>query len=271
MLKRRAGTPKSSTVVRPNWVATRVSRRRLHPSRAYGDDLALIHDIGFTDFTEHAATFLIALFRKVGKRTGRVVDLGCGSGTLAKRLVEAGYDVLGIDISPAMVRLARKRVKKARFVCGSYRNVGLPECDAVTAIGEIFNYKFDRRAGVPALRKVFRCAHAALRPGGLFLFDIATPGRSGPGGLRFAEGPTWATIVRVNEDSRRRTLRREIISFLKRGSGYRRSEETHELTLYRPADVARELRAAGFSVRTRESYGPARLPFGWMVFEACRR
>lgn len=245
-----------------------MSGRKRQASRAYGDDLALIHDIGFTDFTRHATDVLIALFRKSGKRNGRVVDLGCGSGTLADRLVDAGYDVLGIDISPAMIRLARKQVRNARFICGSYRTAVLPACDAVTAIGEIFNYKFDGRAGLPELRKVFRRVHAALRPGGLFVFDVATPGRGGPFGLRFAEGPTWATIVRVNEDSRRRLLRRQIISFLKRGSRYRRSDETHVLELYRPADVARALRAAGFSVRMRTSYGPARLPFGWAVFEA---
>jgi SAM-dependent methyltransferase len=245
-----------------------MSRRTPQKTRAYGADLALIHDIGFTEFTQHAASYLLALLRKAGKRAGRIVDLGCGPGTLAKRLVDSGFDVLGIDISPAMVRLARKQVKRARFVCGSYRNAVLPECDTVTAIGEIFNYKFDRRAGLTALRRIFRRVHAALRPGGLFLFDVSTPGRGGPGGLRFAEGPTWATIVRVKEDSRRRVLRREIVSFLKRGSSYRRSEETHDLTLYRRAEVARELRAAGFSVRMRESYGPARLPFGWVIFEA---
>src|SRR5688572_199929 len=105
-------------------------------ARAYGADLARIHDIGFTDFTREAAKALIARFRKSGNPIGRVVDLGCGSGALAERLVNEGYDVLGIDISPAMIRLARKQVKKARFVCGSYRNAELPECDAVTAIGE---------------------------------------------------------------------------------------------------------------------------------------
>src|SRR5262245_18575364 len=144
-------------------------QRKQSSARAYREDLAIIHDIGFTKFTRQAATVLIQPFRKSGKRTGLVVDLGCRSGTLAGRLVNAGYDVLGIDISPAMIRLARRQVRNARFVCGSYRDVRLPECDAVTAIGEIFNYKFDRRAGLPELRKVFRRVQAALRPGGLFV------------------------------------------------------------------------------------------------------
>jgi len=54
---------------------------------------------------------------------------------LAERLTRAGYDVLGIDISESMLKLARKRAPKARFVRGSLFQVKLPECVAVTAVG----------------------------------------------------------------------------------------------------------------------------------------
>ena len=35
-----------------------------------------------------------------------MIDLGCGSGILSRLVSEAGYDVLGLDISEAMVKLA---------------------------------------------------------------------------------------------------------------------------------------------------------------------
>jgi len=48
----------------------------------------------------------------------RVVDLGCGTGTLARLLVDAGHAVDGLDASPEMLRRARAKVPEARFTLG---------------------------------------------------------------------------------------------------------------------------------------------------------
>ena len=77
----------------------------------YSDDLAYIHDSGYGDFARGAAPALLRALRTSGFQSGLVVDLGCGSGIWAQRLLDAGYKVLGLDISPAMVRLARKKAR----------------------------------------------------------------------------------------------------------------------------------------------------------------
>src|SRR6476620_9236965 len=102
----------------------------------YTDDLAFIHDAGFGDLARHAAGVLQNALRAHGFRTGLIVDLGCGSGILSKAMIDAGYDVLGIDISPAMIRIARKRVPRARFATASLLRFEFPACHAVAAIGE---------------------------------------------------------------------------------------------------------------------------------------
>jgi SAM-dependent methyltransferase len=81
----------------------------------YEEDLAYIHHAGFTGFAEQAAVRILELLRERGIRSGLVVELGCGSGVTARALTEAGYDVLGIDSSPAMVRLARRTAPLASF------------------------------------------------------------------------------------------------------------------------------------------------------------
>jgi SAM-dependent methyltransferase len=48
----------------------------------------------------------------------RVVDLGCGTGTLTRLLVDEGYDVAGLDLSPEMIRRAREKVPESTFVVG---------------------------------------------------------------------------------------------------------------------------------------------------------
>ena len=79
-------------------------------AHGYSEDLAYVHDAGFTAFVRGSAPGILRLLRQRGIRDGFVVDVGCGTGVLAARLVEAGYRVLGIDLSPSMLRIARPRV-----------------------------------------------------------------------------------------------------------------------------------------------------------------
>ena len=51
--------------------------------------------------------------------------------------------MLGVDISEAMLKLARKRAPETRFKRGSLFRTRVPKCAAVTAIGECANYLFD--------------------------------------------------------------------------------------------------------------------------------
>ncbi len=232
----------------------------------YGRDLAYIHDVGFTEFSRRAAPWLSRMIEGVGRGRLRVVDLGCGTGMWAARLVAAGHDVVGIDFSAEMLRIARGRAKRARFVCGSMFRTRLPSCDVVTAISECVGYAADRMAGERQLARLFGRVYEALRPGGVFVFDIAVAGRVGDEVVGCRRGDDWMTVVRGRE--RRRILTREIIAFRRVGRRWRRSEETHRLRLYRPAWIARTLRTQGFRVRIVRGYGRLRFANGWLGFVA---
>ena len=237
---------------------------------SYGEDLAYIHDTGHGEFARRAAPAVLKLLRDARIDDGLVVELGCGSGILARALTRAGYDVLGVDQSAHMLRIARRRAPRARFRRASLFDVTLPPCAAVTAIGECFNYLFDKTNTLRALSRLFRRIRGALQPGGLLIFDVATPGRGGGAGTRQknVHGRDWAILLETEEDARRRTLRRRIVSFRKLGQLYRRCEEVHRLRLYRPDQITAELRRAGFDVRVLRGYGPARLPGGWIAIVA---
>ena len=57
----------------------------------------------------------------------RIADLGCGTGTLTRLLVDEGYVVDGIDISPEMISRARAKVPEADFRVGDAATPGLEE------------------------------------------------------------------------------------------------------------------------------------------------
>jgi SAM-dependent methyltransferase len=198
-----------------------------------------------------------------------VIDLGCGSGILSQEVAAAGYDVLGIDVSEAMIAMARERVPQGRFRVESLLQAELPPCVAVAAVGEAFNYLFDPGNTGRALAKLFRRIHGALEPGGLLLFDVAEPGRV-PGGFqrKHVEGENWAVLVTLEEDRGRRLLTRRITTFRQVGDLYRRDEEIHRQRLLPRSEVAKQLRRLGFRVRTLAGYGSQRFPRGQAGFVA---
>ncbi len=94
----------------------------------------------------------------------RVLDVGCGTGVpSAGMLAESGLEVVGIDVSTAMLALARRNVPAGRFVAMDALELDatLGEFDAVAAF---FSLLMLRRADIP---RVLRRVRAILRPGGV--------------------------------------------------------------------------------------------------------
>lgn len=236
----------------------------------YREDLAHIHDAGFRDYALESAPGILEVLAGGGIREGLVVDLGCGSGLWARELLDAGYRVLGVDISGAMIALARKSAPEAEFRVGSLFETDFPPCVAVTAVGEVLNYLFDPANERDVLSRAFRRVYEALAPGGAFVFDIAEPGQAPPGEKvkDFTEGEDWVVIVEKEEHAEPATLTRRIVTFRRVGEHYRRDDEVHRLRLYRASEVAGDLRDAGFRVETMRAYGSYPLPENHAAFVA---
>jgi SAM-dependent methyltransferase len=107
----------------------------------YGEDLAAIHAAGFTGPARAAAAELL---RRL-ERPSLVVELGCGDGTAARLLTDAGHEVVGIDSSPALIDRARRQAPRAVLRVGSFVDAELPGgVDAVLAVGEVLGYRLMR-------------------------------------------------------------------------------------------------------------------------------
>lgn len=106
----------------------------------------------------------------------RVLDLGAGTGALARELLRRSDTVLveALDLDPEMLALARSRLRewsdRVRYREGSF-DAELPHADAITA-----SLALHHLPTLEAKGAVFRRIHRALPPGGLFAnADVTMP------------------------------------------------------------------------------------------------
>lgn len=107
--------------------------------------------------------------------TGRMLDVGCGEGQVARVAADHGLEVVGVDPSHTQVLLARERASGPSYLQGSATGIGVGDesVDVVVAC-LVFEHIADVDA---ALAEVVR----VLRPGGRFLFLLNHPLLQTPG------------------------------------------------------------------------------------------
>ncbi len=109
-----------------------------------------------------------------------IIDLGCGPGLYTSKLAQLGYEVSGIDLSKNSIQYAKKLAKKLdlsiKYQVGNYLDWrSYQKYDAVTLI---YN---DYGTFNPLQRRIIlENVHEALKPGGLFIFDVITKNHENP-------------------------------------------------------------------------------------------
>ena len=106
-----------------------------------------------------------------------VLDVGCGTGTLACRLAGLGFQVTGVDPAQASLDVARQKhgSERVSWICGTAEDVPSLACDAVTMTGnvaQVFLRDEDWAATLASVR-------AALHPSGHLVFETRDPSRRG--------------------------------------------------------------------------------------------
>jgi 2-polyprenyl-3-methyl-5-hydroxy-6-metoxy-1,4-benzoquinol methylase len=87
--------------------------------RFYDTALSFIHDNYFGQLALDASQMIKNLLIDNEPSDYYIVDLGCGSGILARELSKKGFKVLGVDISEQMLNIAKRKAPKASFIHSS--------------------------------------------------------------------------------------------------------------------------------------------------------
>ena len=131
-------------------------------------------NFSWVEETEAQVNFIIKELKLTGEE--KILDLGCGFGRHSLALAQRGFDVTGVDITPAFITDAIESAEKlglnTSFICSDIRDIKFEnEFDVVLnmadgAIGYLENDDENM--------KIFVAISAALKPGGKSFIDICS-------------------------------------------------------------------------------------------------
>jgi SAM-dependent methyltransferase len=108
----------------------------------------------------------------------RLLELGCGAGTVETKRLAERFTVTGVDISPRQVERARAAIPQAEFVCSDFTELDLP-ADSLDAVVAFYTLNHVPRE---LLAPLLTSAHGWLMPGGWLMVAFGTsdtPGWTG--------------------------------------------------------------------------------------------
>lgn len=145
--------------------------------QAYGPGFARVYNTKWSNFALQVAPLIQAFYEgtSIGKKNKSLLDVCCGAGHLAVQFLEAGYSVVGIDLSEHMLAYARENAGEfiesgqARFIQADASDFSLNErFGLVVSTFDSLNHLEDEQA----LADCFRRVHAVCD--GYFIFDLNT-------------------------------------------------------------------------------------------------
>lgn len=129
----------------------------------------LVAGVDFEEWVEH----LEEILKRFHFSPRTILDLACGTGNLTLPLARRGYRVIGLDISPTMISVAREKASQSglnvEFMVEDMRFFKLKNpVDLIICFHDGINYLPEYED----LERVFCQVNKNLTPGGFFLFDV---------------------------------------------------------------------------------------------------
>ncbi len=204
-------------------------------------------DIPYGEWCEYVA----GLLAEYGIQDGLLLDLGCGTGKLTRRLADRGFDMIGIDLSEEMLEIAREKSdpEQILYLMQDMREFELyGTVRAIVSICDSMNYLM----GYEELVQVLGLANNYLDPGGIFLFDMNTLYKYETllGEQTIAENREEGSFIWENYyDEEERINQYDLTLFIRQEGGlYRKYEETHYQYAFDLKEVEQAVREAGMEL-----------------------
>lgn len=153
-------------------------------ANVFGDEYAAVYDAIYADkdYAKECDT-VEALLQRCGVSGRRIIDIGCGTGGHARQLAARGFDVTGVDLSAAMLEIARAQSvtrtaddtgTPVRYVAADMADAAavspaaLGRFDAVLVMFAALGYQTSNAA----VEATFANLRAVSHPGSVLIFDV---------------------------------------------------------------------------------------------------
>lgn len=234
-------------------------------------ELAKYYDMEYKHKDYKTESEIINKFiKKYCKSKGKeLLDVACGTGGHA-RYFKKKYKVTGIDLSPGMLALAKKRVKGVKFLNGNMQTFKLKKkFDAITCLFSAFNYNITKAQTLKTLKNFYN----HLEPGGIVIYDLFTRRIWRKGYVTFdIFTDKDVKIVRLAHNKTKGSVAKLVFTYYiidnKENKKYKRypkeavkAEETHVISILDNATHTKLAKQAGFSkVMLKSGYGKYKRP-----------
>ena len=197
------------------------------------------------------AAFIRKILAEHGITEGILLDLACGTGSLASLFADYGYEVIGVDGSFEMLSEAmNKKILSGQdivYLCQDMQDLDLyGTVDAAVCTLDSLNHVND----LTMLQKILNRVSLFLNPDGVFVFDVNTvyKHRQVLGNNTFVYDCEDVYCVWQNTLETDERVKIHLDIFEQSGDGYSRSEEEFCETAYSDSVLRAMLKRAGLMV-----------------------
>ena len=194
--------------------------------------------------------FYLQILNREGLQPRTVVDLACGTGSVALLLAQKGLQVTAVDLSEEMLCVASQKAQKLpnppMFVCQPLQELSLPRgVDLAVCALDSLDYITDPAECAQAIRRIYK----VLNPGGCFIFDVNTPEKLAAmdGQMFIDEDDDVYCVWRGEFDRNTNICSYGMDLFQRYGAVWQRSFEEHREYAYSAEQLMQYLKDAGFT------------------------
>ncbi|MBQ2763766.1 MAG: class I SAM-dependent methyltransferase [Firmicutes bacterium] len=214
------------------------------------EGLSKIYDFMMSGVDYEAwADYVLSAAKRFGCEPKTVLDLACGTGSTTLPLAARGVKATGLDLAPAMIKIAEEKAEEAGldvdFVIQNMLELDFPEpFDMIVSFQDGINYL----TGEGDFEKLAAAVGSNLKDGGVFLFDLNRVDHYSDSDTTVVDLDDMYLVYENNYNADTRIWHIKLTGFLQEGELYRKFEEVHEEKNHDFEEVKAALSAHGMSI-----------------------
>lgn len=138
------------------------------------NQLATVYEAMYHTFIDYDAEYEFYSKILTENHQSEVLEIGCGTGNLVPHFLENGFTYIGLDLSEAMIALAKQKFPKGQFLIGNMCDFELQKpVESIIITARTVSYLLTN----DEIQNTFKSLYKNLKTGGIIAFDFIDANR----------------------------------------------------------------------------------------------